>query len=214
MIDKRELVINLNHVILIKGFQTLSMSKLAQAVNVSRATLYLYFKNKDDLVQAVVARHLQFVTKRPVPTTFTATEFLPTWLDALLLMGSTTPTFMTELTHAYPTLARQLTQANQAYFNALITYLAQGQADGILTANLTPDYMLFQADALIKAVLTQVQQHTLPLTQAEAYLSATLQLQWQALIVPEQLPQLDTTSIHDFKQTVLTEFTATYSLLD
>jgi len=48
MIKRQDLVIKLNHLILIKGFQTQSMSTLAQQVGVSRATLYLNFKNRID----------------------------------------------------------------------------------------------------------------------------------------------------------------------
>ena len=43
MINKSDLTIKLNHVILIDGFQKMSMGKLASAIDVSRATLYSYF---------------------------------------------------------------------------------------------------------------------------------------------------------------------------
>src|ERR1700741_2978834 len=36
-----------------EGFDGLSMQKLAKAANVSPATIYLYFKNREDLIQQI-----------------------------------------------------------------------------------------------------------------------------------------------------------------
>src|SRR3954467_6394409 len=38
------------------GFDGLSMQKLAKAANVSPATLYIYFKDRDDLIQKVAEK--------------------------------------------------------------------------------------------------------------------------------------------------------------
>jgi len=111
MINQKDLTIKLNHVILIQGFQKLSMSKLATAVGISRASLYLYFKNKDDIVQAVVDRHLKFIAEHPVPKQFSPATFLPIWLDSLLLMGSPPTTFTTDLRKGYPDQSATFTAA-------------------------------------------------------------------------------------------------------
>lgn len=213
MIDKQQLVMNLNHVILIKGFQTLSMSKLAQAVNVSRATLYLSFKNKDELVQAVVQRHLDFFDKYPVPTTFVADEFLPAWLNALLLMGSTTTTFTTELQRAYPALAQRFATGYAQYFTALQAYLTLAQTNGMVVTNLTPDYLIFQAKTLINGVLTQVENQSLTLDQAETYLVATLQFQLDAILAPDAQGSIKLDDLEPVKTNILSEFRATYALI-
>lgn len=43
-------------IIVKSGFDGLSMQKLAKAANVSPATLYIYFKDRDDLIQQVAAK--------------------------------------------------------------------------------------------------------------------------------------------------------------
>ncbi|WP_203640609.1 TetR/AcrR family transcriptional regulator [Levilactobacillus andaensis] len=213
MIDQKELTIKLNHVILIKGFQTVSMSKLAAAVNVSRASLYLYFKNKDEIVQAVVARHLQFIAEHPVPRHFAPATFLPIWLDSLLLMGSTTETFTTELKKAYPALYQQFTGAYRVYFGQLEVYVDQGQQANFIVKEFPAAYVLFQAEALVQTVLQQVKTHQLTLDRAETYLAATLRLQLTGLLVPAVQEQLDMKQIEGFKATILREFRATYALI-
>jgi len=55
-IDKEKLVIeNAIDQIVRDGFQGFSMNKLAKACNISVATLYIYYKDKDDLIQKIGA---------------------------------------------------------------------------------------------------------------------------------------------------------------
>jgi len=213
MIDQRALTIKLNHVILIEGFQKLSMSKLAAAVDVSRATLYSYFKNKDEIVQAVVARHLQFITENPVPEQFEATTFLPIWVNSLLLMGSTTETFTTDLQHVYPELAHQLSLAYHDYFQQLLAYVRQAQQVSFILPDYAPDFVIFQAEALLKTVLQQIRTHRLTLAQAERYIEDSLKLQLQGLLTPAAHGQVDMATIAPFKAVILAEFRATYALI-
>lgn len=212
MIERNDLVIKLNHLILSRGFQKQSMSALARQAGVSRATLYLNFKNKDDLVQAVVDRHLAFIHQHQVPP-FQNQNFLATWLNSLLLLGSTTPAFLADLQVGYPARAQQLHSATQTYLANLLTYLQQAQAANFLVSNLSPAFMLFQAQSLITQILMQVQAHSLPITDAEAYFQATWTLQLNGLIRPDQLKQLDLTAVASFEQTILGEFRATYALM-
>ncbi|BDZ30309.1 TetR/AcrR family transcriptional regulator [Lactiplantibacillus sp. WILCCON 0030] len=212
MIERHDLVIKLNHLILIRGFQKQSMSTFAKEAGVSRATLYLNFKNKDDLVRAVVNRHLTFIQQHPVAE-FQAANFLPTWLNSLLLLGSTTTTFSTDLQVVYPELAQQLQQATKTYLADLLAYLRQAQTAHFLVSNLTPAFMLFQAQALVTQILAQVQDHRLSLPTAESYLDATLAFQLNGLVEPHQQAQLNPDQIARFKTTILAEFRATYTLI-
>ncbi|MCV9927147.1 TetR/AcrR family transcriptional regulator [Flavobacterium sp. LS1R49] len=55
-IDKEKLVIaNAIELIVQDGFQGFSMNKLAKACNISVATLYIYYKDKDDLIKKIGA---------------------------------------------------------------------------------------------------------------------------------------------------------------
>jgi AcrR family transcriptional regulator len=213
MIDQHALTIKLNHVILIEGFQKLSMSKLAAAVDVSRATLYIYFKNKDEIVQAVVARHLQFISENPVPKQFEAQSFLPIWLNSLLLMGSTTETFTTDLQHASPELAHQLNVAYRDYFQQLLTYIEQAQQAQFIRPDYAPEFVIFQAETLLKTVLQQVRSHQLTLAQAERYIEDGLKFQLQGLLTDDARGQVDIATIEPFKTVIMAEFRATYALI-
>ncbi|WP_428958390.1 TetR/AcrR family transcriptional regulator [Levilactobacillus brevis] len=211
MIDQKELTIRLNHVILIDGFRQLSMSKLATAANVSRAKLYLCFKNKDEIVAAVVDRHFRFIAEHPVPKHFTPATFLPIWLDSLLLMGATTDKFKADLQQVYPDLYQRFEQAYQTYFEQLKSYVAQGQNAGFLVADFSAEFVIFQAQTLVSAVLTQVRQQKLTLTAAEHYMSAIFDLQLTGLVTPAARDQLQLTNVTGFMATILREFRATYA---
>ena len=213
MIDQKSLTTKLNHVILIEGFQKLSMSKLATAVGGSRASLYLYFKNKDEIVQAVVARHVKFIKEHPVPVHFATATFLPVWLDSLLLMGSTTETFTTELQRAYPELYQELSGAYRIYFHQLKAYVAQGQRAQFVRDNFPADFVIFQAESLVKSVLMQVREGQLRLDRAEVYLTATLDFQLTGLLVASVQEQLDMRQVAGFEATILREFRETYALI-
>jgi len=213
MINQKELTIKLNHVILIQGFQKLSMSKLATAVGISRASLYLYFKNKDDIVQAVVDRQLKFIAEHPVPKQFSPATFLPIWLDSLLLMGATTTTFTADLRKGYPELSATFTAAYHDYFEQLRLYVGQAQTSQFIFDLYTPDYVIFQAETLIRGVLDQVRSRQLSLDQADEYLASTLHLQLAGLLAPSSQAQLDVKQVAGFEATVLREFRETYALI-
>ncbi|WP_125582239.1 TetR/AcrR family transcriptional regulator [Levilactobacillus cerevisiae] len=213
MINQKDLTIKLNHIILIEGFQKLSMSKLATAVGISRASLYLYFKNKDEIVQAVVDRHLKFIAEHPVPKQFSPTTFLPIWLDSLLLMGSTTDLFMADLRKGYPELFQTLSAAYQGYFAQLAVYVGQGQASHFFLDLYSVDFVLFQAQTLVQGVLRQVQGRQLSLDHAGKYLEDTLHFQLAGLLPRRSQEQLDEQQIAGFEATVLREFRETYALI-
>ncbi|MGO2282773.1 TetR/AcrR family transcriptional regulator [Vibrio casei] len=59
-LDKRQLILDTaEHLIAQKGFQGLSMSKLAQEAGVAAGTIYRYFQDKNDLMEAVRMHVLQ-----------------------------------------------------------------------------------------------------------------------------------------------------------
>lgn len=213
MIDQKALTIRLNRVILIEGFQKLSMSKLAAAVNVSRASLYNNFKDKDEIVQAVVARHLKFIAEHPVPQRFAVSSFLPVWLYSLLLMGSTTTAFTVDLQRAYPDLYQDFTVAYRQYFERLEAYVAQGQQAQVILDVFSADFVIFQAQSLVTTILDQVRHGQLPLDRAETYLAATLHFQLAGLLTTQAQGQFDVQQVAGFEATVLREFRETYALI-
>jgi AcrR family transcriptional regulator len=66
--EKEKLVRENAIVLLVKdGFEGFSMAKLAKACNISVATLYIYYKDKDDLIKQLgveeVRRMMELMTK-------------------------------------------------------------------------------------------------------------------------------------------------------
>lgn len=213
MINQKDLMRKLNQVVLIEGFQKLSMGKLAAAVGISRASLYLYFKNKDEVVQAVVERHLGFIAEHPVPQQFSPATFLPIWLASLQLMGTTTERFMADLRTHYPEHFQAVSEAQQDYFAQLETYITQGQAQKVLMDVYPADFVIFQAQTLIQGILTRVQYRQLAVDQAGRYVEATLHLQLVSLLAANSQARLDVKQVAGLEAAVLRKFRETYALI-
>jgi AcrR family transcriptional regulator len=213
MTTKRELTIKLNHVILIAGFQKVSMSKLASLINVSRATLYIYFKDKDDVVNAVVDRHIEFISTHQIPKTFKSEDFLPVQLNSLLLLGSTTKTFNDELKVAYPELFQKMNSAYEKYFSDLEKYYSAAIKAGFIMSSYSSDFIIFQDRNNIQGILDAVLAKELTVNQAEDFLNQYMVFQIGGLINQSAQEELDPSIIEDFKKQIFAEFRATYSLL-
>ncbi|MCF6159988.1 MAG: TetR/AcrR family transcriptional regulator [Furfurilactobacillus sp.] len=214
MINKSDLTIKLNHVILIDGFQKMSMGKLASAIDVSRATLYSYFENKEEIVQAVVARYLQFISDRPIPNTFTPDSFATVWLNSLLLMGSTTDRFNNDLQHGYPDLAYQLRAAEHEYFQRLLSYVEQAQQEDFIEPTYDPNFALFQANSLTQSIIQQVRSKAITLDLAERYLKDGIDFSFAGLLTSTAKEHFDIQTIKPFEAVILSEFRKTYSLIE
>ncbi|WP_086981947.1 TetR/AcrR family transcriptional regulator [Vibrio aphrogenes] len=62
IVDKRQLILNTAEQMLARtGFQGMSMHKLAQEAGIAAGTIYRYFQDKDDLVEAIRLHVLQQV---------------------------------------------------------------------------------------------------------------------------------------------------------
>ncbi|WP_300562039.1 TetR family transcriptional regulator [Companilactobacillus sp.] len=212
MNTKEELAIALNHVILIKGFQTMSMAKLAESINVSRATLYIYFKNKDEIVESVVERHFDFIKKNPIPD-FQPDNFLQTIINSLLLFGSTTETFTSELKKNYPELYVKFENSFQQYFTELNRYYQSAVDANFIDNKFSPDFLIFENRTGIRSVLKAVLKHELSLTQAESFLNNYFDLQLLGILTPKAHQSIYLDSIQSFRDKILSEFRATYSLI-
>lgn len=61
--SKREAIINETLAIVYKkGFAAIKMAQIAKAVNISPSTLYVYFKNKDDLIVTIASELIETTT--------------------------------------------------------------------------------------------------------------------------------------------------------
>lgn len=212
MTPKEELIIKFNHIILIQGFDNFSMVDLAKMAGISRAKLYIYFKNKDEIVQSVVHRHLEFLQKNSIPTKVEGKNLLPTILNSLLLMGSTTKLFKTQLKQAYPQMYRQFNQGYEEYFQALKKYYQVAQQQQLLISDVSAEFLLFQNQINIHGILNNVRTNQISLEKGEQYLKEYFTYQIHSLLVKPEVVVSD--QIKNFTQTIINEYYDTYAQIN
>ncbi|WP_317766373.1 TetR/AcrR family transcriptional regulator [Pediococcus ethanolidurans] len=149
---KAKLTIILNHIILTRGFSTLSMAQLAKLAGVSRATLYLYFKNKGEIVSAVTKRHIDFISKQmQVNTENNVSVYQNIRLSMLLLTGSVSEIFLAELRREYPEMAQQLEESTDYFEKKTSQKLRELQQNNIISEEVDIDALVLQDSALVTA---------------------------------------------------------------
>jgi len=133
-----------------QGYHGMRMDSVAEAVELSKGTLYLYFENKDALCAAVATRLLDTL----IPLVESAVEDTPTGLDAVRQLLQKYSDFTQENPHHFRFALAWLsegermddsTEAFQIYrgrvghmLSLVITSLQRGQADGSIRADIDP----------------------------------------------------------------------------
>ena len=133
-----------------QGYHGMRMDSVAEAVELSKGTLYLYFENKDALCAAVATRLLDTL----IPFVESAVENTPTGLDAVRQLLQKYSDFTQENPHHFRFALAWLsegermddsTEAFQIYrgrvghmLSLVITSLQRGQADGSIRADIDP----------------------------------------------------------------------------
>ncbi|MCI1915036.1 MAG: TetR/AcrR family transcriptional regulator [Bifidobacteriaceae bacterium] len=209
---RAELAIKLNHVLLTQGITSPTMGSLAHSIGISRASLYTYFRNKDAIVEAVVARHLHFASLNPIPTSFVAEQFPKVLLDSLLFAGSTTERFLTELRLAYPTPANDLAQAQTQRRDQWREYLLRAQRAKYLVDDTiaSVDFMMFHMEHAMSAILEAATHKDIDLLHAEEYLQNLVNTLLRGFVAaPEPALKL-LAEQGPYEQRILQEFRDTY----
>ena len=133
-----------------QGYHGMRMDSVAEAVELSKGTLYLYFENKDALCAAVATRLLDTL----IPFMESALENTSTGLDAVQKLFQKYSDFTQENPHHFRFALAWLsegermddsTEAFQIYrgrvghiLSLLITSLQRGQSDGSIRADVDP----------------------------------------------------------------------------
>ncbi|MFC6176631.1 TetR/AcrR family transcriptional regulator [Companilactobacillus huachuanensis] len=209
MTPKEELVIKFNHIILVQGFSNFSMVDLAKMADISRAKLYIYFKNKDQIVNSVVDRHLEFLKKYPIPTTAKDENLLSTILNSLLLLGSTTELFESELREKYPQLYRNFKRGYETYFSNLKSYYENAQENHLIIKDISAEFILFQNRINIRGILDDVRNNQLSLNKGEQYLAEYFTYQIHSLLL-NKTPIIPD-DIKKFSKVIINEYYDTYA---
>jgi AcrR family transcriptional regulator len=137
------------------GWDAITMDQVARRARLSRALLYVYFKDKGDLHMALVVRSLDALHERFV----VAREHKPTGIDEVIAIGRAYLAFSVELPHyfdacsryqAHPAAAHEPgTPCNEAdcevaghrVHEVIVQSLARGIADGTVRASLGDLYL-------------------------------------------------------------------------
>lgn len=211
MTPKEELIIKFNHLILIQGFNNFSMVDLAKKADISRAKLYIYFKNKDEIVTSVVDRHMEFLKKYPIPEVAKDENLLSTILNSLLLLGSSTELFEKELQQKYPQLYRDFRHGYDQYLVDLKAYYQDAQKNNLVINTVSADFLLYQNKISIRGILDDVRTGQINLEQGEQYLREYFIYQIHSLFINNNLSVSD--SVKRFSETIVREYYDTYSLI-
>lgn len=213
MTTKDTLTIKLNHIILARGFAKLSMTKLAELSQISRASLYLYFNNRTAIVDAVLQRHLAFLQQNVPPTTSSIATLPKVILNSFLLFGSTTQAFLTDLRNNLPDQYRALTAAYDEYFERLTAYYQSAQDQGLVSDRQTVSYLLFQNRLNIQGMLAEAANQTIRLKTGAEYLTAYFNFFVEGALTPSAYQAINWDELTEFKDRILQEYYDTYMLI-
>lgn len=131
-----------------RGWEALTMERVARRARVSRALVYIYFRDKDDLHLAIVERSLERLRQRLQA----AADGERLGIDKVNAMGRAYMDFAREAPPDFDACSRfharqagdgsadarlvACTDANQRVLQAVATVIEQGVADGSLRSNL------------------------------------------------------------------------------
>jgi AcrR family transcriptional regulator len=128
-----------------QGFTSLKMDELAEAVGISKPTLYQHFKSKDDLIAHVMVRGLQELHSHADSLIdLSPLEQLQGILRMMLIkryqpdsmLQGVNPEVFASINHQHPQFIEQREAANQRIQALVLQAQAQGQIDAALSPGL------------------------------------------------------------------------------
>jgi len=120
-----------------EGFAHTSMSKIAKAANVSPATIYIYFENKDDLLNKLyltVKKNFGNVVFNGLSEKMAVKEsFQLIWKNSLryFLANPTTFTFHEQFVHS-PLISKSSQAQGESFLQPIFSLYERGQMEGSL----------------------------------------------------------------------------------
>ncbi|WP_258535802.1 TetR/AcrR family transcriptional regulator [Bacillus sp. 03113] len=117
------------------GFQTLRMDDIAKIMDISRATLYKYFPNKEDIFHKVTDGFVQYIkemtTDLPNEKSMYATKFQQVFEQSVSLALFITDDFLKELQNTYPFMYEKLWETIQFREKQLLIFYNEGIHNGV-----------------------------------------------------------------------------------
>lgn len=151
-----------------KGLQNATMDEIAEAAELSKGTLYLYFKSKEDLYLAVTTVGFDILNDM-----FQATiDASPTTLEALQKLGDTYYDFFSRHRNYFrmfqyfqsPGLHKQVSTEmiqmceahNQRTWQTVVALLEKGRQEGLLRTDLSSPEMAVALWSAANAIMQQI----------------------------------------------------------
>ncbi|AVF27833.1 transcriptional regulator-like protein [Paenibacillus larvae subsp. larvae] len=176
----------------IRGINDTSMEQIAEAVPVSKMTIYKYFQSKEGLLEAIIDRLLQVTHgdfKQMVKTSDNALGVLMK-MAAYRKLDRISEIFIEELIREYPNIAQRLLDYQQTFvLPEFERVIFEGQQQGKIRKDISP-HLLVMFLLSIKKFLAQPEklQGIASLKTASEQLLTIL---YQGIVAPEHKESLD-----------------------
>ena len=143
-----------------KGLDALTMDEIAQAAGVAKGTLYLYFENKDELIQALlsqvgeaIARDLEAILAKPAPPRDKLQQVVVMLLNYVDRESTLFPVYLREQVRSKPGRGTVLTTL-QELEERIVALITQVFAEGIAQKQFIladPRLLTFLLKGLVRA---------------------------------------------------------------
>ena len=127
------------------GYHASQVSKIAKKANVADGTIYLYFKNKEDILISVFRERMgQFINKieHSIEEKGTATEKLKTLIEMHYKQLAESPFLarvtQLELRQSKPELRREINKVLKSYLNVIDSIIQQGIEENEIREDIHP----------------------------------------------------------------------------
>jgi AcrR family transcriptional regulator len=154
---KVQMINKINDEVVKNGFKTLTMDGIAKVMGVSRGKLYQYFSSKDEVIEAVINRYLQYIDDISIlgdprePQEF-VDEFISIFFQNVILAGSASDIFIDDLKNVYPHLFEKFSESMAKRDSVIQNFYEAGIKKGVFNQGMNTQLINLQ-DKTMLAVL-------------------------------------------------------------
>jgi AcrR family transcriptional regulator len=156
--ERKEQMINkINDEVVKNGFKTLTMDGIAKVMGISRGKLYQYFPSKDEVIEAVTERYLQYINDisvigNPEEHQEFVDEFISIYFQNVILAGSASEIFVDDLKNIYPHLFEKFSESMSKRDTVIQNFYETGMKKGVFNQGMNAQLINLQ-DKTMLAVL-------------------------------------------------------------
>ncbi|MCL1632969.1 TetR/AcrR family transcriptional regulator [Sporolactobacillus sp. CPB3-1] len=186
---KQEMINKINDDIVKNGFKALTMDGIAKVMGISRGKLYQYFSSKDEVIEAVTARYIQYIEKismiaDPKDAQGFIDEFLSIYFQNVVLAGSSSETFINDLKTVYPDLYEKFSESLAKRDAVIQNFYESGMRKGVFNPGLNAQLLHFQDKTMLTVLVLPKFLFTHRLEPSQA-LRDYLKIRVRGIIIPE-----------------------------